>query len=327
MDAKPTWMPGFGQQANDSEEVWLLGQPPLQRYLDYMQDTALGGSKMSRSVLVDEWRAANDYYYDLERSEAGIADQVGISEVDARLSLLVDEVMSSSRYRRGFDELPTRFVMVELEKLMVSQRHVDLHHTQRLKARLDGEISPEKLFWFCMPVRGQETPVDMRRLGSKRFMFWSKSSDFRFHEATLLNAEQIVGYDSYGEVGAAIGVMLGYGSNLLNAIQSDNRLLLHNGHHRAYTMLEMGITHAPCIVRTVTRRDELNLLASSDAEPDPTFYFKAARPPLLKDFLDPKIRKVIRVPQLMRLLEINFEIKEHEIRDFGSLDESWRKQS
>ena len=24
------------------EEAWLLGQPPLQRYLDYMQDTAVG---------------------------------------------------------------------------------------------------------------------------------------------------------------------------------------------------------------------------------------------------------------------------------------------
>jgi hypothetical protein len=110
-------------------------------------------------------------------------------------------------------------------------------------------------------------------------------------------------------------------------VQSDNRLLLHNGHHRAYTMLEMGITHAPCIIRTVTRRDELNLLASGGVAEDPSFFFRAARPPLLKDFLDPKIRKIVRVPQLMRLLEINFEIKEHEVRDFGSPDQSWRKQS
>ena len=323
MDAKPAWLPGFVKQDVQSEEAWLLGQPPLQSYLDYMQDTALGGAQMSRSELVDEWRAANDYWYELEQSEPGIADKVEIRELDSSLRPCVDEVKASSRYRRGFNELPTRFAMVELAKLIVSQRHVDIRHTERLKERLADDCSAEKLFWFCMPVRCAETPVDMRRLGSKRFMVWSKSSDFRFHEAALLDPTQITGYEPFGQVGAAVGVMLGFGSNLLNVIQSDKRLLLHNGHHRAYAMLEMGITHAPCIVRTVTRRDEFNLLASADAAADPSFFFRAARPPLLKDFFDPKIRKVVKVPQLMRLLEINIDVKEHEIRDFGSAGEPW----
>ena len=141
MDAKPAWLPGFVKQAAHSEEAWLLGQPPLQRYLDYMQDTAIGGAQMSRSELVDEWRAANDYWYELEQSEPGIADQVEIRELDPGLRPCVDEVMASSRYRRGFNELPTRFAMVELEKLIVSQRHVDIHHTERLKDRLAGSWS------------------------------------------------------------------------------------------------------------------------------------------------------------------------------------------
>ena len=326
MDAKPEWLPGFTKQATHSEEAWLLGQPPLQSYLDYMQDTAIGGAQMSRSGLVDEWRAANDYWYELEQSEPGIADKVEIRELESSLKSCVDEVMASSRYRRGFNELPTRFAMVELEKLIVSQRHVDIRHTDRLKERLTDNYSAEELFWFCMPVRGAETPVDMRRLGSKRFIVWSKSSDFRFHEAALLDPAQFTGYEPFGPVGAAVGVMLGYGSNLLNVIQSDSRLLLHNGHHRAYAMLEMGITHAPCIIRTVTRRDEFNLLASADAAADPSFFFRAARPPLLKDFFDPRIRKVVKVPQLMRLLEISIDVKEHEIRDFGSTGESWLNQ-
>jgi hypothetical protein len=326
MDAKTAWLPGLKEQTSHSEEAWLLGQPPLQRYLDYMQDTAIGGAAMSRSGLVDEWRTANDYWYELEQSEAGIADRIEIRDIDSSLQSCIDEVMASDRYRRGFNELPTRFAMVELEKLVVSQRHVDIHHTERLKGRLGGDTSTEQLFWFCMPVRSEETQVDMRRLGSKRFLFWSKSSDFRFHEAALLKPSQISGYEPFGPVGAAIGVMMGYGSNLLNAVQSDNRLLLHNGHHRAYTLLEMGFTHAPCIIRTVTRRDELNLLVSADAASDPSFFFRAARPPMLKDFFDPRIRKVVKVPRLMRLLEVSIEVKEHETTDFAELDSSWPNQ-
>src|SRR5436305_5052734 len=215
MDAKTAWLPGLKEQTSQSEEAWLLGQPPLQRYLDYMQDTAIGGAGMSRSALVDEWRTANDYWYELEQSEAGIADRVEVRDVDSSLQACIEEVKASSRYSRGFNELPTRFAMVELEKLIVSQRHVDIRHTERLKARLAGDTSLEQLFWFCMPVRNEEAPVDMRRLGSKRFLVWSKSSDFRFHEASVLNPAQIPGYDAYGPEGAALGMLLGYGVNPL----------------------------------------------------------------------------------------------------------------
>src|SRR5947199_3274818 len=120
MDAKTAWLPGLKEQSGHSEEAWLLGQPPLQRYLDYMQDTALGGAQMSRAALVDEWRDANDYWYELEKSEAGIADRVEIRDIDSSLQPCIEEVKASSRYSRGFNELPTRFAMVELEKLIVS---------------------------------------------------------------------------------------------------------------------------------------------------------------------------------------------------------------
>src|SRR3954468_4789676 len=113
MDAKPAWLPGVARQATYSEEAWLLGQPPLQRYLDYMQDTAIGGAQMSRSALVDEGRTANDYWYEAEQSEAGVGDRSDIREIDSSLKPCIEEVMASSRYRRGFDELPTRFAMVE----------------------------------------------------------------------------------------------------------------------------------------------------------------------------------------------------------------------
>jgi hypothetical protein len=46
----------------------------------------------------------------------------------------------------------------------------------------------------------------------------------------------------------------------------------------------------------VTRGEELGLVGSKIAE-DPSFYFKAARPPVLKDFFDPNIRKVLQIPK------------------------------
>jgi hypothetical protein len=326
MDAPLAWSfqsdSGFAVESDSGfvEELWVLGQPPLDRYLRNARDAVTIGAKTPCNLLVDEWRAANDYYYDLEEQEAGFVDHIEIRDIDPALRPLADEVSRDARFRRAFDALPTRFAMVEIDRLIVSQAHVDLTHARRLQTRLGACNSSEDLFRFCLPINGSEAPVHTRPLGSKRFLFWSRSSDFRFHEAALLEPDQICGHVAYGSLGRVLGLMVGYGSNFLNAIQSENRLMLSNGHHRAYALREMGITHAACIVSSVTRRDELKLVASSDTAANPGFYFKAPRPPLFKDFFDPKLRKILKVPRLLRAVEVTFETKQYEVRDFRLAD-------
>ena len=317
MDARQEWTSEANHKFDD--ELWLLGQPPLHDYLRYAEDMTIQGAGAERADLVDEWRAANDRYYDLAESEPGIADTVEIRDLPVELGPLAAEVRADGRYRRAFDSLPTRFAIVELDKLVVSQQHVNLTHADRLKSRLGLAPSRETLFRFCLPLERPQALVQSRRMGSRRFLFWSESSDLRFQEAARLNPEQVCDYDAFGPMAGVIGLAVGYGSNFLNLIQSDNRLLLHNGHHRAYALRDMGITHAPCIIQTVTRTDELNLVASQDVCEMPAFYFKAPRPPVLKDFFDPKLRKVFRTPRIVRAVEVSFEVREFETRDFGTL--------
>jgi hypothetical protein len=324
MDALPAWNSqspphaSLHEQSPVHEEAWLLGQPPLSKYLDFVSETTVGGALHVRSALVDEWRAANDYYAELEDREAGIADDAEICDLDPRLAALADEVRADPRWRRGFDALPTRFAMVELDRLVISQSYVNLLHAETLKRRLGDSPTLEALFRFCLPLDRSEASVQMRRAGSNRFLFWSESTDFRFQEPTLLDPGQINEHDSFGSMAGVVGLMVGYGSNFLNVIEAEGRLLLHNGYHRAYALRELGVTHAPCIVQTASRRDELRLVAARAILEDPAFYLKAARPPLLKDFFDPKIRKILRVPKILRVVEISFEAKEFEIVDFAS---------
>ena len=110
-----------------------------------------------------------------------------------------------------------------------------------------------------------------------------------------------------------LGLKVGYSSNFLSVIESDKRMVLHNGHHRAYALRAMGYTHAPCIIQTVTRTDELNLVASREVTEAPAHYFKSARPPLLKDFFNSRIRKVFQLPRILRMVEVSFEVREFEV--------------
>ena len=292
------------------EEVCLLGQPPLDDYLDFIRDMAVGGEKANRRTLVDEWRAANDYYYELETSEAGLADTVECRPLDPVLQPLADEVLADARCRVTFDTLPISFAMVELDKLVVCQTQVTRRFIDALKSRLGSSPEAEEIFRFCFPLGNPDASMHIRRLGSQRYLFSSESLDFRFHEPVLLQPDQISGYEPFGPIGVVVGLVVGFGSNFLNVIRDDHRAMLSNGYHRACALRELGITHAPCLVQTVTRRDELDLVAKRAVAANPRFYFKAPRPPLLKDFFDPKIRKVVPARRMLRMLEVSFEVRD-----------------
>ena len=70
-------------------EIWLLGQPPLESYLEFVRDSVVGGANIHPAALVNEWREANDYYCQLEEEEAGIAELRREIERDA-----VDQLVS-----------------------------------------------------------------------------------------------------------------------------------------------------------------------------------------------------------------------------------------
>jgi hypothetical protein len=292
------------------EEIWLLGQPPLRRYLNFVEDMVVCGEEMDRGALTDEWRAANDYYEQLEQSERGIAEACECRELPGHLRPLAEEVMADVRYTQTFDALPARFAMVELDRLVVFQPHVTGDFVDALKLRLGPQPDEESLFRFCLPLKEPEAPVRIQRVGSKRYLFRSDSTDFRFHRSVLLQPDQLRDFTTFGPIAGVVALVVGFGSNFLNVIHGETRYLLHNGYHRACALRALGITHAPCIIQEVTRLDELEITAKRQIAEDSALYFKSIRPPLLKDFFDPKIRKMLKVRKVERIVEVNFEVKD-----------------
>lgn len=293
------------------EETWLLGQPALWEYLDFVRDSVVDGDQISPAEATAEWRAANAYYETLEKTEAGIADTAECHALDRSLVPLAKTVEQHPTFAKVFDTMPVRFGMVELDKLVLCQKSVTSTFVQRIMARIGPDPSPEAVFHACMPLEVPDTPVQMRAMGENRFVFRAPSTDFRFHQPTLLRPHQLANYTSFGPVSGVVGLVVGFGANLLNVIKVDNRLLLHNGYHRACALQALGVTHVPCVITDVSTQDELEVTAKSSVTKNPDFYFKGARPPILRDFEDPRIRKVLTVHRHVRIIEVNFEVKEY----------------
>ena len=289
--------------------VWLLGQPHLSDYLSFVRDKVIGGDAISPRLLADEWRQANDLYYELEQTEAGAADGAECLPLPASLAPLAKAVLDDRYFRESFDTLPVEIRMVELSRLVVSQSNIGCDFADGLQRRLAEARDPEALFRFCLPLDRPQPPVRVRKSGKDRYVFTSPSTDFRLHPPAILEPGQVEGLKSFGPAASILAFAVGFGSNFLSVVRSDERLLLQNGYHRAFALLSAGITHAPAVVQTVTRKDELRLAASDDVCEDPAFYFRAARPPLLRDFLDPRFARKLHARPMQTTIEIEFKTR------------------
>lgn len=296
------------------ELIWLLGQPHLSDYLGFVHDKVVGGEAMDPRALADEWRAANDHFHALEVSEAGIADTAQCLPLPRAMRPLAKALEAFPYYRDTYDTLPTEIRLVELSKLIASQSSVSPGFSGELRATLGAEPTPEALFRFCLPTERPQPAVKARKVGSNRWLFTSDSTDFRIHRAQLLDPSQIARLATFGPASHVLALPVGFGSNFLSVVKSDNRLLLQNGYHRAYTLLAAGITHAPAVVQTVTRKDELAVAANEEVVSNAAFYFLSARPPLLRDYLDPRTAKRLRAHRMQTSVEI--EVKTRTTTDY-----------
>ena len=296
-------------QAATGELVWLLGQPHLADYLDFVRAKVVGGASIPPQRLADEWRDANDHYYDLELSEAGAADGVECRPLPPEMRPLARKVKRHHWFREAFGTLPTRIVMVELDRLIVTQTHIERPFADALSGGLGAAPDAEALFRLCLPLDRPNPPVRIQRLSSDRWLFSSGSTDFRAHPASLLTPDLLQRLTSFGPVSAGLVLPIGFGSNFLSAVRSGGRVVLQNGYHRAYALRALGLTHAPCAVTEVTRKDELKVAAGDAVCDDPEFYFAAKRPPLLRDYFDPRIRKILPVVRMETVIEVELKVR------------------
>jgi len=291
------------------DHVFLIGRPPLSEFLGFIRTMAVDGQSADRGQLAAEWRRANDHVKSLEVAESGIADGPTTQELDPCLASKASSFLASPYFLKSFSMVPASLGVVELDKLVVFQKFIDLAFVSELKQRLTPSPTPERLFDFCLPLAPPLPQVALKQTANNSYTFLTTSTDFRFLEAAMLNPAQLRSYQSDGPAVAALALVVGYGPNFMNVARVENRLVLGNGSHRAYTLRDLGITHAPCIIQDVTRREELEVLGFGDLQQNPDLYLKSVRPPMLRDYFDAALTKIVPVARKQRAIRVTFGVE------------------
>lgn len=288
--------------------LYLMGRPSLKGFLRYVRNHV--ANPPADGLLADEWNAARKVISTLEHTEAGAADRAPITKLGPEYEPLLTRLLRDPLIRHGFNTVPTEIALIDLDRLVVHQKHVDLAYVERLVRTLPPAPTREELFRICLPFDHPQPPVQWSRVQGDKFVFISPSNDLRFLGVMPLDPENLADYPPPGDLVGVVGIAVGFGSNFVNVICAEGRMILRNGYHRAYALRRLGLSQVPCIIQHAATRAELEVIGSSELRRDPDLYLKHPRPPMLRDYFHPQLHKVMSVNRRHRVVTVTFAVEE-----------------
>src|SRR6266849_4799044 len=140
------------QQTSFDEHVFLIGRPPVTEFLGFIKTLAANGQAIPQGQLMDEWRGANAHIQTLETRESGQADNPPTFAVPDNLRPLEQDILNDPLFRNAYQSVPREIRMVELDRLVVFQKYINLDYVQQLKTVLGKDPTEEQIFRFCLPA-------------------------------------------------------------------------------------------------------------------------------------------------------------------------------
>jgi hypothetical protein len=285
--------------------VCLVGSTRLQDFIDFVHERSLGAKAPDDGELADKWRQAERAYQGLQTLEAGEADAAAVTPLPKSMQGHVRKLVLDPGFGRSFQAVPVSFGMVELDRLVVTQRYVELsaQWTRQALSKL-AKPAGAALAKLCLPLTDPPMPLEVMHDDGEKFVFRSSNHDVRVLGHRILPGSAIQGLDLPGHAKAVLCVALGFGVNALSAVRYGKRLLLHNGYHRAYLLRAMGVTHVPCIIQVCEHWEDVQLAGAEEAFQNPHPYFEKPRPPLLKDFFDRRLTHRVAARPMGRVISL-----------------------
>jgi hypothetical protein len=191
---------GASQITTDTEEqIFLIGRPPIGEYLGFVLNNTVEGKTTAQEELANRWRAANDHVKELERTEPRWADDPDVTDLEAALQPLRDRLLAEPAMKQNFGFAPFEIGVVELDRLVVFQKHINVSYAEQLRSLLGDDPAPEDVFEFCLPIDRRYDPmpkfgpISAGPKGINGWAFISPSTDLRMLEMQVLEPEQVSG--------------------------------------------------------------------------------------------------------------------------------------
>lgn len=284
-------------------QLYLRGWPSLKDFVQYIVKTTADRGSFDDATMVAQWREAHRVVKQLEVEEAGWADNQELTALPDVMSEIAARKLQEPGVQRALRFHPYRWSMVEIDRLVVFQRSVNLAFANGAATSTPTELNQKQLIELAVGRDRAPDNIQFIQQADNVYSLTSTSSDVRCLEIVPLDPALLPGGSSPGYPSLVVAIFMGLGINLFSAISLNGRLLLLNGTHRMYALRSRGITHVPCLVHMLSSEDGLEVF-NAGLEHNAALYFRSRRPPAFKDYFDPRLHVVIPTIPSRYLLQV-----------------------
>jgi hypothetical protein len=184
---------------------------------------------------------------------------------------------------RSYPHLPTTVEWVSIDELVSPQRVIWLDATTRLRAPAGKAYSEKELVDICLSI-SNTAGVQHFENASHNHVFSSAHADLRYlgTQVMPLHPGQVT-FNTTGDARYAVVSLVGFGNPLMSVWKVKDRVVLHNGFHRAYALRLAGVKKIPVVVQHAQHPREL---PSQIFGVSRDYLLQSATPPRLADFFD-----------------------------------------
>ncbi|MBM0104962.1 hypothetical protein JM946_09385 [Steroidobacter sp. S1-65] len=286
----------------------LKGLFPLPKFIRFVRERCPPRS-FDDAALMAEWREARAVALRVIEDEAGSADSIEVRDLSEEMQPLAEQVLRRPSMHRLLSLVPRRWCMVEIDPLVVFQDSINQRHVDQLKASLPGVPSVQDVIDLASCSGGRSHPPVRCLQAESGYTFGSESNDLRFLDVVTVDPATIQHYEPFGAASHAIVIYLGFSDNVISATRFGKRIVLTNGSHRVYVLRELGFSHVPCLLTDASDGDATDFLLPADVKQDRAFYLRAPRPPLFKDYFDPRLTRVVPVVRKNYVLQAKLDLQ------------------
>ncbi|WDM69428.1 MULTISPECIES: hypothetical protein [Xanthomonas] len=290
------------------QTLLLRGLFPLSRLIRFVRERCPAG-QVDESVQLEQWRQAKAVALALASDEAGHADDIGVQALPDDLQALGAAALRQPSMHRITSLVPRSWCMVEVDRLVVFQESINLRYLHTLKERVASAPDERQIMELATCLGEQAHPEVRHSQADGDHAFASTSNDLRFLDVAVLDPSAIAQYTPFGTASHAVVIYLGFSDNVISATRVGRRLILTNGSHRAYLLRSLGFRYIPCLVTDASDSDTSEILLPAAVKQERDFYLRAARPPLFKDYSDPRLTQIVPTLRRNYVLRAKLDLK------------------
>src|SRR6266567_3042312 len=162
---------------NYQRHLLLYGWLPRAAVANYLKTQCTSDEVARDGEVLAKWEGASAAFN--EKSVLSF-EQISHTEVDKKYVDKLDSIKNDKKFSHTFQQLPTKFEVVEIDKLIACQSTVALEYVEKLVKEFSGKFDFDALIEICLSLDKTVPEVSDIRANEQTIVYSSENTDFRF---------------------------------------------------------------------------------------------------------------------------------------------------